>query len=54
VPVEIAISDFPTQLEPLIAAGTRGARSLGVGVRQSEFPPTKKSLQWKSRSRDTR
>jgi hypothetical protein len=28
VPAEIAISDFPTQLEPLIVAGTCGVRSL--------------------------
>jgi hypothetical protein len=54
VPVEIAISDSLTQLESLITAETRGARSLGVGVRQSEFQLTKESLQWKSRSHDTR
>jgi hypothetical protein len=28
VSAEIAISNFPTQLEPLIVAGTRGMRSL--------------------------
>jgi len=28
VPVEIVISDFPTQLEPLISAGTCCVRSL--------------------------
>ena len=31
--VEIAIGDFPNQREPSIRAGTRGARSRGVGIR---------------------
>jgi hypothetical protein len=39
--VEIAISDFPTQLEPLIATGTRGTGSREVGVRHSGFSSVK-------------